>query len=354
MDVDSSYVHIPSSSAPQDPVPLTARPNPPRINIEDVDQLNLPAGPVSAAPSLGTLGNFFYNTMSPERSQRNPARYEESASGFTVDESPIQPWPKKRRSDSPNPEEQRSHQALDDSFSSSPPPMSSPSVSKLERISSGPVQQTFKKPGLLSLGAPIALNPNNKRPRRPIQSAMVPPGNGPVSAHPSYPLNATNQENGLPFPSPQDFPPARRAFSAMLPPSMLEQSMSSEDGSFELEGPDMSSPAQAYARRQQVKTIRRCDGTDDFRPSSGATALVQRDRDVVRRGLRRTEVRADRVVERDTPRSKYLHGGGLGGFGDNESHGKILPCHRVKEDGLMRITSKTVSAVRIFILCASR
>ena len=50
-----------------------------------------------------------------------------------------------------------------------------------------------------------------------------------------------------------------------------------------------------------------------------------------------------RAAERDTPRSKYLTGGGkLGGFGDNEASGKALPCHRVPEDGLMRITASTV------------
>lgn len=34
---------------------------------------------------------------------------------------------------------------------------------------------------------------------------------------------------------------------------------------------------------------------------------------------------------------------GMPGFGDNEMDGKILPCHKVKEDGLVRITSDTVS-----------
>lgn len=32
------------------------------------------------------------------------------------------------------------------------------------------------------------------------------------------------------------------------------------------------------------------------------------------------------------------------GFGANEMDGKILPCHRVKEDGLVRITNETVSS----------
>jgi M-phase inducer tyrosine phosphatase len=42
---------------------------------------------------------------------------------------------------------------------------------------------------------------------------------------------------------------------------------------------------------------------------------------------------------------------GLPGFGDSEADGKILPCHKVREDGLMRITSDTV---RIFVPCFAR
>jgi M-phase inducer tyrosine phosphatase len=36
-------------------------------------------------------------------------------------------------------------------------------------------------------------------------------------------------------------------------------------------------------------------------------------------------------------------GQGMLGFGENEKDGKLLPCHRVKEDGLVRITPETVS-----------
>jgi M-phase inducer tyrosine phosphatase len=34
--------------------------------------------------------------------------------------------------------------------------------------------------------------------------------------------------------------------------------------------------------------------------------------------------------------------GGLPGFGDNEMDGKILPCYKVKEDGLVRVAPETV------------
>ena len=122
-------------------------------------------------------------------------------------------------------------------------------------------------------------------------------------------------------------PPVRRAFSALLPPTMFTAPES--DSSFDAEGPDMSSPAQAYAKRQQFKTIRRCDGTEDFRPltatPAGAAASAM-------------------VINQDSPSAKFM-AAGLPGFGDNEAHGKILPCHRVTEDGLMRITPHTVSVV---------
>lgn len=39
--------------------------------------------------------------------------------------------------------------------------------------------------------------------------------------------------------------------------------------------------------------------------------------------------------------SPYVQAGFLG-FGENELDGKILPCHKVKEDGLVRITPETV------------
>ncbi|KAJ3765005.1 Rhodanese-like domain-containing protein, partial [Lentinula raphanica] len=39
---------------------------------------------------------------------------------------------------------------------------------------------------------------------------------------------------------------------------------------------------------------------------------------------------------------KFMVAGGMPGSGDNDTHGKILPCHRVADDGLMRITPETM------------
>ena len=105
----------------------------------------------------------------------------------------------------------------------------------------------------------------------------------------------------------------------------------------------MSSPAaQAYAKRQSMRTLRRRDGTEDFRPLTGASMLKERDMSsAVHSPLRK----AAAINSSESPSSRWLKNAGLPGFGDNEAHGKILPCHRVREDGLMRITSKTVSGI---------
>ncbi|KAI0806978.1 hypothetical protein C8Q74DRAFT_1187339 [Fomes fomentarius] len=354
MDVDTSFNFAPSSSAPGSQGPLSAAPTITAFNFRSASFE--PPSPISAAPTVTTFNNLFYDVLCPPRNDHGleDAANISGISGFS--ESPCQPFPKKRRSSSPDPKSmnlRRSHQHLfedeDNGYSSSPAP-SSPSAHKLERMASNSLLANQKKPISLGLGMPatLALNANKKRPRRPALSAMIAPGEGPMSSSPhpqtAYPIMTNAEDQGM-----HRLPPARRAFSAMLPPNLLEQSMSSES-SFE-QDPDLSSPAQAYAKRQQVKTIRRCDGTDDFRPLTGVTALMNRDTEIISsgRGLRRSEEREDRaktVADRDTPRSKYLNAGpGLGGFGDNEAHGKILPCHRVREDGLMRINPTTLNGL---------
>lgn len=365
MDIDTSFVYVQSSSAPRDG-PLSAAPTITAFDVDNNPLLDL--GPPSAAPTVNTFNNLFYDV--PVASSDAPDVYEEMTSEAEVSqvitvESPTQPFPKKRRSLSPVPQARRrsllqEHElqvqaALEEEAANeeaalgfSPAP-SSPVVRKLERMASGPL---LRKPMLSGLGAPMELNENKKRPRRPVLSAMLTSSDVPIlqprSAYPADAYAHGEKENGAtkaPSYARHVLPPVRRAFSAMLPPNVLDQSLESEDASFEVEGPDMSSPAQAYAKRQQVKTIRRCDGTDDFRPLTGATALMRRDTEAMK-GLKRSEDREDRGrdrIERDTPRSKYLNGGsGLGSFGDNEAYGKILPCHRVREDGLMRVTSETL------------
>jgi M-phase inducer tyrosine phosphatase len=147
---------------------------------------------------------------------------------------------------------------------------------------------------------------------------MIPPSST-GNAQSAYAVDSPGEEAQA-----NDLPAPRRAFSALLPPKGFKGFLnepSSDESSFD--GPEISSPAQAYAKRQSIKTIRRCDGTDDFRPLTGASAMVNRD-------------------NLESPSAKFM-AAGMPGFGDNEAHGKILPCHRVKEDGLMRINAQTVS-----------
>ncbi len=237
-----------------------------------------PAVRQPAAPTATGFSNLFYDTMSPRASPNSPSERQT----------------KKRRSLSPEAE-----RSFTEVLSSSPELLSSPSDRpQLRRV------QTSKPFGIGLGAAPVnAL----KRPRRPVLSEFVQPSHvrGAQSAFPILgEASSIEQAEGL--------PPVRRAFSAMMPPT----EHLSEDSSFE--GPDGSSPAQAYAQRQHFKTIRRCDGTDDFRPITGASALIAN----------------------ESPAK--ITGNGMPGFGDNELMGKILPCHRVPEDGLMRISPQTV------------
>jgi M-phase inducer tyrosine phosphatase len=102
--------------------------------------------------------------------------------------------------------------------------------------------------------------------------------------------------------------PMRRAFSVCDPPP--EMSEDDEDGASGSANGMYDSPTHAeYARRHHPRPAL---------PVSPAAAAK---------------------VNRLSPYGP----GGLPGFGDNEMDGKILPCHKVKEDGLVRISHETVS-----------
>ncbi|KIP07978.1 hypothetical protein PHLGIDRAFT_401549 [Phlebiopsis gigantea 11061_1 CR5-6] len=350
MDVDMTFSSQ-TSSSPESPAPISAAPTITQFNHA---QLNIES--ISGGRSTAQFENYFYRSSSPIGA---PDFHDDASASMSTFESEA-PAPKKRRSVSPDLSQRRRSrtlQLLDEStdLESSPAAaIESPSVHKLERLNSKPALRA------LPLPAPAA-NINTKRLRRPVLSTIVPPG-GNVdsmlrSAHPvlersdsiSAPTLAPTRPLAIQPRGAHILPPARRAFSAMIPSSVdpMASFASSADASCDDSVPDLSSPAAAYAQRQQVKTIRRRDGTDDFRSVTGATALLQRDSEMLpRRGAQKpaSPVSAAAGMERDTPRSKYLSGSGgkLGGFGDNEASGKALPCHRVPEDGLMRITWNTL------------
>ncbi|KIY51022.1 hypothetical protein FISHEDRAFT_37680 [Fistulina hepatica ATCC 64428] len=266
MDVDTSYELI----APPQPAAFFA------------------PGPRSAAPTATAFNNLFYDPISPSRQGSPPSR--------------------KRRSTSPD-----RASARDRKKSVSPSPTRSPSPpqgrNRHQRLGSGSYAGRIAKPTLQGLGAPSANT--LKRQRRPVLSAMVPPSNT-RSAYPIMDGNASSSE----APIIDELPAPRRAFSALIPSTSLNNPSSDES----FDSMDSSSPAQAYAKRQKVKTIRRCDGTEDFRPLTGASAMVKM----------------------ESPITKMLSPG-MPGFGDNEMAGKILPCKRVSDDGLMRISVQTLN-----------
>lgn len=245
-----------------------------------------PASPLSPPLSADSnYSNLFYGATSPSS---HPA-----------------PAHKKRRS---SPE-------ANQSASSSDPP-SSPSHHKFTRAATvGAGAPMFKNKPMLEYNAP-----SSKRipPRRPTLSAMVGPTN--ISGQIQSALDISSSGGLENEPQTAAFPPPRRAFSAMVAPASLEPS---SDGFSDAQS---SSPAAAYAKRHHARMIRRCDGSDDLRPLHGAGSLGKRDRDKFREGGN---------AKGCSPKS-------LAGFGVKEVENKILPCHRVSEDGLVRITCNTV------------
>jgi M-phase inducer tyrosine phosphatase len=122
----------------------------------------------------------------------------------------------------------------------------------------------------------------------------------------------------------------RRAQSVCDQPAKMDMSMSEEESEFE------ASPSVEYARRNGSRVVPRVDGSPGFKPMRSSLAIT-------------SEVSASPSKGKKT--SPY-GSGGLPGFGDNEMDGKILPCHKVKEDGLVRVAPSTVS--ELVSLCASK
>lgn len=281
MDVDSSYNTNPQEIS---------------ISVKDWDA----SPPTSAAPTITNFNTLFYTAQSPPRSA-------------TTTSPPVPQFVGKRHSHSP---ESVTRSRIE--RSSSPPP-SSPTMRKLERIVSAGVPNRNAKPGLDSLG-----NPSSKRPRRPVLSAI-----GPVNIVSQIKSAYPTLEGA------DSLLPPRRAFSAMLPPNIIDiPSSPLDEESFD---PIEASPAQAYMKRQQNKTLRRCDGSDNLRPSPVTRLTPSR------------QAESPRNLSEPSPRSRWL----APGFGDNEAHGKILPCHRVKEDGLMRINQQTVGITSALLFHSS-
>jgi M-phase inducer tyrosine phosphatase len=274
MDVDSSFIAvekllIPGSSLSQSP-PLSPSPL-----------------PLSAAPVVAQFQSLFYDTGSPAKVFEQPSSDPE------------------HQSSSPT----SAHQTL--SRSPSPGLDSSPSLQKLERISSGSLHR-LAKPGLEGIGVPINLL---RQLRRTAVSAMngLPNATISQSAYPVLTHTDIAEFEGKPVHK------ARRAFSALLPSSGWPLEPSSPDSPFS-DAVEASSPIPANTKKQQVETIEHSDNTD-LKPSAAVNVIS--------------------TLGTSSPSTRYM-AAGLSGFGDNEALEKILPCHKVRDDGLMRITCRTV------------
>ena len=240
------------------------------------------------------LGALFYNTASPVAPPPN----------------------KKRRSMSPD-------TLLN--AASFLPGEGSPLPRKFDRFATtGHGSNLFKKPSISHLGGANA--GGVKRATRPVLSALLtqtatgeslPSASGTQS---SYPIIQTSVPKDGERQARPSAIPVRRAFRAISGPQNMATlfnsgDLSSDDVSAELD----SSPAGAYARRQDNRVVRKADGSAGFRPLHGAGALDQ--------------------LARDQVKGKVS---AIPQFGDIESNGKLLPCERVKDDGLMRITPETL------------
>lgn len=223
--------------------------------------------------------------------------------------------------------------------SSSPAPPS-PSARKFERVASlGGLfgKNPMQPPMFLSTQATgTSISDGPRRLKRP--PLLQPDGH----AQSAYPSIGQSDDNGF-----VEAPVPRRAFSATVVPVPT----SPNEGESET-GPELSSPAaHAFAKKQAMRTIRRRDGTDDFRPFAAGGTLRQRDTNPsVQSPLRNATPNG----MNESPSARWLKGTGLPGFGDNEAHGKVLPCEKVAEDGLMRIDVKTVGSCLFRSLSSQR
>ncbi|ORY24381.1 hypothetical protein BCR39DRAFT_323623 [Naematelia encephala] len=120
--------------------------------------------------------------------------------------------------------------------------------------------------------------------------------------------------------------PMRRAFSVCDQGSMPPPEMEEDESEFEA-SPSVGGPHAEYARRHGKQFVPRVDGSPGFKAARSSIAV--------------TGQGAASPTGKGKKPSPYGPGG-LPGFGDNEMDGKILPCHKVKEDGLVRITVDTL------------
>ncbi|WWD16520.1 hypothetical protein CI109_100947 [Kwoniella shandongensis] len=170
----------------------------------------------------------------------------------------------------------------------------------------------FKRPTL----GPLSAGPSNDQAQRTASA---------ISAFPILygPPKTTLGQSGT-FPR-GAVAPMRRAFSVCDQNKAHE---TEEDESEYEASPSMAGTHAEYARRYGPRVTPRVDGSPGGKAVRASIAVSG-------------EGAASPAGNKGKKPSPYGPGG-LPGFGDNEMDGKILPCHKVKEDGLVRITPNTL------------
>ena len=144
-----------------------------------------------------------------------------------------------------------------------------------------------------------------------------------ISAASAYPILCGSQ-NTLVAKFPNAGNPMRRAYSVCDQPNMMSTPGGADEDESEFE--DSPSVHGEYAKRHGQKYVPRVDGSPGFKPARSSYA-------------------APAASPSGKGKKASPLGSGLPGFGDNEMTGKILPCHKVKEDGLVRISSQTLDSL---------
>lgn len=337
MDVDTSFQHI---SALDIPTPVPAAPK--------ITSFRPAETWVPSAATAATIPAF-HDLSSPA----GPAR-RTSVLVHCFSPGEASPAPKKmRRSISPGGHPRRRSDDFELMSPSRDREFDSPADRGLRRMASGSLLAQFQAeatqpPSPMPSGGfnliPAPTLAPAKRLRRPALSALLaPPTVESISANPRH-----SSHNGLNVPSARLAAlPARRAVSAMGPPKGMslfgDEPSSSFENSMEL------SPAMAVVRRQQLRTLRRCDGAEDLRTSESPAASFGAIGARFSAALSASPELANSPppppppTVTESPSARYMRSNGIPGFGDNEAMGKVLPCHSVKEDGLMRVTPTTVN-----------
>lgn len=282
----------------------------------DVNLSSPPPVSLSARASNADFSNLFFDDMSPGRNTTNPD-FLLNDEITKADEQQLVKFSEYQQSSSPAPQH------------------SSPMQRKYERFAStgGGLFGKRNKPTMLGLG--VSDIPEKKRPRRPTISALMRSDTAPPVESEEAIKPVHTQEIGS-----SDFPIARRAVSdaaAHLLMDPVDPDVSTDTV------PDLSSPAAQVVAKRAIRSLRRRDGADDLKPIK--YDLNARLEGASPRVLSSNSPSSKRLLE--SPSARWFKGAGMPGFGDNEAHGKALPCYRVPEDGLMRINVQTVSQIRL-------